>query len=123
MSSEHFSDAELSCRCCGCLPENGMDDNLLGLLEDMRAAAGVPLQLSCAYRCPAHNAEVGGVRNSQHVIGTAADIIVPDGMTVDELADIAVSLNADGVGRYYGSGFVHVDVRSGRCGAGYAWEG
>lgn len=124
MGSEHFSDEELACHCCGNLPPNGIDQNLLDLLEDMRATADTPLQLSCAYRCQKHNDELpGSVPNSQHVQGTAADIIVPDSMCVDELAEIAISCGADGVGRYYDSGFVHVDVRDGRIGAGYAWEG
>lgn len=122
MASKYFSDAELTCRCCGQYPDGGMDENLLNLLDEIREAVGAPVEISCAYRCPAHNAEVGGVSNSQHVDGTAADVIVPDGWTVDQLADLAVQLNADGVGRYYDSGFVHVDVRDGRVGAGYAWS-
>lgn len=124
MGSEHFSDAELACHHCGCLPDGGIDDNLLGLLEDMRSEVGGPLTLSCAYRCQKHNDELpGSVPNSQHVLGKAADVIVPDGMSVDELADIAVACGADGVGRYYSSGFVHVDVRAGRSSYGAAWEG
>ena len=123
MGCKYFSDAELTCHCCGTYPTEGMDSNLLDLLDEIRETVGGPVNLSCAYRCPAHNAEVGGVVNSQHVLGTAADVIVPDGWTVDELADLAVRLGADGVGRYYDAGFVHVDVREGRVGAGYAWEG
>jgi uncharacterized protein YcbK (DUF882 family) len=53
---------------------------------------------------------VGGVPNSQHVLGTAADITVDD-ISIDELADIAKECGADGVGRYYGLQFVHIDVR------------
>lgn len=100
-----------------------MDENLLALLEDMRAEVGEALVLSCAYRCQEHNDEIpGSVPNSQHVQGKAADVIVPDDISVDDLADIAVACGADGVGRYYDSGFVHVDVREGRCSAGYAWS-
>lgn len=122
MASKYFSDVELTCHCCGQYPDDGMDENLLNLLDDIREAVGGPVEVSCAYRCPAHNAEVGGVPNSQHVLGKAADIIVPDGWTVDELADLASQLNADGIGRYYDDGFVHVDVRDGRIDAGYAWS-
>ena len=88
-----------------------------------RERVGGPVELSCAYRCPNHNADVGGVTNSQHVLGTAADVLVPDGWSVDKLADLAVELGADGVGRYYSNDFVHVDVRDGRVGSGYAWNG
>ena len=81
------------------------------------------MELNCAYRCPTHNAEVGGVPNSQHVAGTAADVAVPEGMTVDELADIAAGI-FDGVGRYYDANFVHCDVRAGCTDInGYTWVG
>ena len=120
-SSEHFSESELSCHCCGGFPDGGIDDNLLNLLEDIRNAVGEPITVNCCYRCPAHNAEVGGVPNSQHVLGTAADIDVTSlSIGVDELADIAVSLGADAIGRY--PNFVHVDVRDGRVGSGFAWD-
>jgi len=123
MASKYFSDDELTCHCCGKYPDGGMDQNLLELLDEIRETVGSPVEISCAYRCPEHNREVGGVSNSQHVDGTAADVIVPTGWTVDQLADLAQRLNADGIGRYYTSGFVHVDVREGRTGAGYAWIG
>lgn len=119
--STYFSENELVCHCCGTYPEDGISQALLDLLDEIREHVGGPVELSCAYRCPAHNAEVGGVPNSQHVLGTAADVLVPAGWTVDRLADLAALLGADGVGRYYDSDFVHVDVRDGRVGAGYAW--
>lgn len=120
MASKYFSEDEVKCHCgCG----YGMDvvnDTLLNLLDQLREAVGGPLYVSCMCRCPDHNAEVGGVRNSQHVRGNAADVIVPDGWTVDQLADAAINVGFTGVGRYYDSGFVHVDVRDyGEVGAGY----
>lgn len=117
--SKYFSTSETECHCgCGYNPVSSV---LLDLLDDMREAVGQPLQLSCACRCPEHNAEVGGEWNSQHIYGTAADVIVPDGWTVDEIAEIAENLGADGVGRYYDDEFVHVDVRSGRSWDTYRW--
>ena len=107
----YFSKEELSCHCCGELPPNGMDTRLLQLLDDIREFVGSPVEISCAYRCPSHNAEVGGVENSQHVLGTAADVLVPDGMTVSALAELAESCGADGIGTYPTDGFVHVDTR------------
>jgi hypothetical protein len=44
----------------------------------MRERIGGPLYISCAYRCPKHNAEVGGASSSRHVVGDAADIQVPN---------------------------------------------
>lgn len=108
--AKYFSAEEMACRCCGSLGD-GIDVRLQNVLDTMREMAGCPLSLSCCYRCPEHNAEVGGVPNSQHVLGKAADVRVPDGMTVDELANIAEAAGADGIGRYYGDQFVHVDTR------------
>ena len=34
-------------------------------------------QISSRQRTPQHNAEVGGVPNSQHISGTAADFVIP----------------------------------------------
>ena len=109
--AKYFTPEEMSCRCCGQLPDDGIDSRLQYVLDAMREAVGGPLILSCCYRCPSHNAEVGGVPNSQHVYGRAADVLCPDGMSVDELADIAEQCGGDGIGRYYNSGFVHVDTR------------
>jgi len=111
MGSKYFDDSELVCKCCGQLPKNGIDGRLLQVLDSIRETVGGPVSISCAYRCPTHNAEVGGVPNSQHVDGTAADVLLPDGMTVDQLAEVAEQCGADGIGRYYNSLFVHVDTR------------
>jgi len=112
MGSKYFTDDELRCKCCGQLPEGGMNAELMERLDNLRGAVGEPLTLSCAYRCPAHNAEVGGVPDSQHVLGLAADVEVPDDMTVEELAEVAEGIGFNGVGRYFNSYFVHVDTRS-----------
>lgn len=88
MLSEHFSESEMSCHHCGQLPAGGISGVLLDGLERLRTIVGKPIYVTNAYRCPEHNAAVGGVSNSQHVHGTAADIYV-DGMGVWELANIA----------------------------------
>jgi len=121
--SKYFSEKEQVCKCCGQLPPNGMSDVLLSKLDELRELAGEPIHVSCMYRCPKHNAEVGGVPNSQHIDGTAADIYC-DNLTVDELADLAVKVGFDGIGRYYEDQFVHVDVRdNGESPNGYTWVG
>ena len=73
---------------------------------------GGPIELSCAYRCAAHNAAVGGVPDSQHRLGTAADIRTPDYEfcnTPEQLAWYCEQVGFDGIGIYdWGC---HVDVR------------
>lgn len=44
------------------------------VLQPIRDAYGQPIIVTSGYRCPALNAAVGGVKNSQHVLGQAADI-------------------------------------------------
>ena len=132
--SKYFTDAELSCKgeteesiaehghACGCGGGvgNGIDPKLYELLDDIRERVGRPVHVSCAYRCPVHDADVGGVGGA-HPKGQAADIYVDD-MGVEELAQIAEELQADGVGRYFNDGFVHIDVRDGRVDGGYRWS-
>lgn len=111
----------MTCHCCGGLPEGGINPILLDKLDELRERIGVPIHVSCMYRCPEHNAEVGGVSNSQHVLGNAADIYT-DTLSVDELGDNAAEVGFDGIGRYYGDEFVHVDVRdNGESPNTYQW--
>lgn len=118
--SKYYDYTDTECHCgCGF---NCPDDLLMDYLDKLCDRVGQKLELTNVCRCPEHNAEVGGVPDSQHTQGTAADIVVPDGMTVDELADIALDIGFDGVGRYYEDEFVHVDVRSGGTESGfYQW--
>ena len=46
------------------------------LLEPVRAILGTPLIITSGYRCPCLNKEIGGVNNSQHLSGTAADFVI-----------------------------------------------
>ena len=72
-------------RCRGCrlvqpamqLP-GGVERNLVSLVEEVlepvRERLGRPIIVNSGYRCPIHNAAVGGVANSQHLRGEAADL-------------------------------------------------
>lgn len=87
-----------------------MSKILLARLDKLREIYGYPIMVSCGYRCPYHNAEVGGVSNSQHVMGMAADIWV-NGNYQDFYNLVVRSKLFDGVGYYPKDEFVHVDVR------------
>lgn len=122
--SKYFSKAETECHCgCG---GNVVNPILLKKLDQLREMIGGPLELSCAYRCPKHNAEIpGSAPNSQHVLGNAADVLVPDYghcNTAEQLAWYAQEVGFDGIGIYPESGFVHVDVRdNGNSPNTYRW--
>ena len=118
--SKYYDYNDTVCHCgCGF---NCPDDLLMEYLDRLCDKVGQKLELTNVCRCPEHNAVVGGEIDSQHMVGTAADVVVPDDMTVDELADIALEIGFDGVGRYYEEEFVHVDVRDGGTMTGcYQW--
>lgn len=121
VTSRYYNREDLECHCgCG---ELHVDQLLLDKLDMLCDIFGYKLELSCAYRCPEHNAEVGGVPNSQHALGEAADVICPDNVSVNELASAAEQVGFDGIGLYYNSEFVHCDVRDeGDSPATYLWS-
>lgn len=45
------------------------------VLQPAREAFGKPIVISSGYRCPALNSRVGGVSDSRHLLGMAADIV------------------------------------------------
>jgi len=69
----HFSQKELACKCgCGQLPSLA----LAKLLELARHIGGSkPITISSAMRCHEHNLKVGGVPDSLHLYGMAADVV------------------------------------------------
>lgn len=110
---KYFSNREFSCRCrkCSGLPEGGMNAELTDRLDALREEYGYPIMVSSGYRCPDHNKAVGGVSNSLHVQGRAADLYV-DGNYQDFYDLVIESRLFDGVGYYPDEEFVHVDVRA-----------
>lgn len=104
--TENFTLAEFACRCCGAAK---IDPELVRKLQQLRDRIGKPITITSGYRCPAHNKAVGGAANSQHLYGTAADIVVK-GMSPATVADHAEVIGFGGIGRY--AGFTHVDTRA-----------
>lgn len=89
---------------------------LVMVLQSIRSHFGKAVNIHSGYRTPPYNAKVGGVDDSQHCYGTAADISVK-GVSVADVAAYARSIMPDwgGVGIYKEQGFVHVDVREDRA--------
>lgn len=88
-----------------------ISDKLVNILQAIRNHFGQPVTINSGYRTANHNKSVGGSVYSQHLFGTAADIVVA-GVKPDDVAAYAETLlvNTGGIGRY--KGFTHVDVRS-----------
>lgn len=113
--SENFCLHEFACPCCRSVGR-GIDPKLVKLLQELRDAWG-RITITSGYRCPKHNAEVGGSEHSQHMLGRAADIVVERMRDLDEVRvvrDMARDLGATGtkvVCRKPGHGWLHLDVR------------
>jgi len=104
--SPHFSRSEFADRRDGSL--EGPDPHLLEHLEELRAlCGGRPLRIVSGYRSAATNLEVGGARNSLHLVGQAADI--PSGYATVAQAEES---GFTGIGEKAGWA-IHVDVRRG----------
>ena len=93
---------------------NDAEENLRALVEQVLAPAreklGKPITVNSGYRCQVHNRAVGGVANSQHMKGEAADIACEDNEKLAEI--IEANGKYDQLIRYKGAGgkirFVHV---------------
>ena len=118
----HFQLDEFACRCgCGRHKKLSTVANLRRLainLEVIReAAGGGPLVVQSGFRCPAHNARVGGATRSLHMQGLAADLRGRH-ITPARLAEVIERLIGEGkvsqggIGIYSSSGFTHYDCRS-----------
>lgn len=116
--SQNFNLSEFTCGmgnpCKHCGGVAYIDPQLVLLLEDIRAVVGKPIRILSGYRCKQHNAKIGGAQNSMHMVGFAADLAVPSGITIShfyELCQISAKKYQGGCGCYIKSNFVHVDIR------------
>lgn len=87
-----------------------IDMLLIEYLEKIRAHFGKPIHINSGYRTPEHNAKVGGVKNSYHTKGRAADIVVQGVKSLD-VARFAETFVCGGVGWYETASFTHIDTR------------
>jgi len=111
--SENFDDSEFKCKCCGKLPEHGMNPHLIELLQAIREKIGKSISIVSGYRCQKHNVKVNGAKHSQHVLGNAADVQV-HGVEPHAFQHwLVLNFNKEckGIGCY--PTFTHIDVRAG----------
>ena len=109
----YFKLEEFRCKCnrvnCDAKPINPL---LVEKLDILRSRIGAPLIVSSGQRCQYWNDKSGGVKNSAHLNGDAADIRCIDSQSRWALihANFATGPLFDRVG--IGRLFVHVDVSS-----------
>jgi len=98
-----------------------MDPRLFDILWEVYRESGSsqPINIISAYRSPETNGALrrrssGVAEHSQHMLGKAMDIRLPDVDTA-RLRAIAMKMQYGGVGYYSSSAFVHVDTGSVRA--------
>lgn len=98
-------------------PTDNVRKNLTALvdnvLDPLRDWYGKPIYVNSGYRCPALNKAVGGVANSQHLTGQAADIDTNNTAENRKLMKhIEENLDFDQLIWENGGAWVHVSYRS-----------
>jgi len=114
--TRNFSVHEFNCKDGTPVPEAlfANVEELARNLQIIRDEIDQPLRILSGYRSLAHNAKVGGKKNSYHLRAMAADLTCKT-LTPKQLAAVIEKLIADkkikqgGIGVY--AGFVHYDIR------------
>lgn len=94
---EFFDREEFRCQCggkyCNGFPVEP-EEHLVRTVDEIRRRLGVPVSIvdsgGSGVRCKQHNADVGGVANSNHLYGKAADL--HSDKTPEEMAQVAESV-------------------------------
>lgn len=100
---KYFKIQEFACK-CGC-NQAKMQPCLLDGINLARGEAGIPFIVTSGYRCAEYNKKIGGVVDSAHTRGYAADIAIND-LNKDAIVN-ALKKHFRRVG--IASNFVHVD--------------
>jgi len=114
--TENFSRSEFDSKDGALMPSKVLHNIkiLAEQLQELRDYLNKPITINSGYRSPKHNRSIGGVKNSQHVLGMAADISVL-GMSTKKVHEAIEALIKDkamlqgGLGLY--AKFVHYDIR------------
>ena len=76
--SKNLMSNEVMCSGRNCCNESIISKKMVETFQKIRDAYGKPIEIvtqdGSGYRCPIHNAEVGGAKNSLHLTGSAFDL-------------------------------------------------
>ena len=114
--TKNFSKEEFDCNDGSEMPINIYHNmvKVANQLQVLRNYIKKPIKINSAWRSQEYNESIGGVKDSQHIMGRAADIVVK-GMLPIELSKIIEDLISKGemlqgvIGIY--SSFIHYDIR------------
>ena len=109
MSWKYFTEEEMACSHCG---ESMMDEDFMGMLDQLREIYGKPLKITSGYRCPEHNIEKVKKKAGAHTTGAAADLGL-HGDAAYQIVKLAQEIGFTGIGiaqkGHIGTRFIHVD--------------
>ncbi len=100
-------------------PDNEAIENIKALIDNVldpaREAYGAPVKVNSGYRCAKLNSMLGGVSDSQHLKGQAADLTTGTLTGNKRLYDILLDLPFDQLiwerGSAYGPAWIHVSYK------------
>jgi len=95
MNYKYFSIDEFKCLCCNV---NKFNTNNITILDNIRDLYEKPLFVASGYRCEKHNKEVGGVIDSEHVIGEGVDFGIIHSSDRYKLLFIAINIGIKRIG-------------------------
>ena len=105
--SPYFNLSEFACPCCKRVM---LHPKPLVKLIELRKILERPVYINSGYHCTKYNHQIGGVVNSYHCVGLAADIKVKD-INLITLLEIYENIDFTGIGFYEKKNFLHLDVR------------
>lgn len=119
--TNNFSLSEFKCKCGKCeMPPEVLKNvsELAKNLQVLRDYIKEPITINSGYRCSEHNKKVGGEKNSQHLLGKAADIVVKGKKTlyINILIETLIGdkkMKNGGLGIY--NTFNHYDIRDNKA--------
>lgn len=91
------------------LEVNGLQHDFVLLLDKARDNAGIPFVINSGFRSVAHNRKVGGVANSSHISGLAADIRARNGSEAYAIIKAAIEVGITRIGINRAKQFIHLD--------------
>lgn len=74
---KNFAFKEFRCP-CGCVDGGDAKVDLLEALQVVRDLLGLPMVVTSGVRCASHNSHIGAGKGSSHILGLAADILIPN---------------------------------------------
>jgi hypothetical protein len=87
----YFKETDFACKCgrpdCNAAAP---DPAFMRDMDALRFDLGLAMNLTSGSRCTYHNESVGGKPGSQHLLGRAADVAVPNGEYMIALVRLAI---------------------------------